>query len=70
MKSKGLTPERLEKIKKIITENKEKEQIAFTNKIEGGKYCNDCASGEKLLATPIKVTNGAICDDCGGVTNG
>ena len=44
-------------------------QAAFTNKIEGGKYCNDCASGEILLAAPIKVKIGAICDDCGGLTN-
>jgi hypothetical protein len=44
-------------------------QAAFTNKIEGGKYCNDCASGEPLLAAPIRVATGAICDDCGGLTN-
>jgi hypothetical protein len=44
-------------------------QIAFTNKVEGGNYCNDCASGEILLAAPIKVKIGTLCDDCGGLTN-
>ena len=38
--------------------------IAFTNKDDGGVFCNDCASGDPYSARMIEVQSGVFCDDC------
>jgi len=37
---------------------------AFTNKIDGGVFCNDCASADPTQALEIQVTVGTSCNDC------
>jgi len=41
--------------------------IAFTNKDDGGVFCNDCASGDPHVAKAIEVPSGINCDDCSEV---
>jgi hypothetical protein len=40
---------------------------AYTGKIDGGVFCNDCACGDPTQVKKIEVQSGVFCDDCSEV---